>query len=138
MTLDEWGALQDGIIFQIDGSIPGDVRILVDLDYLRTMFPNQGNGFIVQLTNCTSIEYRRYGKTTINDTTIIESKELEILCLSLVNPIELSCQDYSGELGELILDYESASLLLDTGEIVADNELHQAYAKYWDQENLDE
>lgn len=132
MTPDEWGALQEGIIFEINGNIPGDIQISIDLEDIRKQFPNEGNGFIVKLTNCSSIEYKRQDQATIKDIAIIANEELEILCLAFVDPVELACQSYSGKQGDLVISYETATLFLDSGEIIPDEQLHVAYAKSCD------
>ena len=133
MTPDEWGALEKGIIFEINGDIPGDIQISIDLEDIRKQFPNEGHGFVVKLTNCSSIEYKRHqDQATIKDIAIIENEELEIMCLSFVNPVVLACQSYSGEQGDLLIGYETATLFLDSGEVVPDEQLHVAYAKLCD------
>ena len=134
MTSDEWGALEGGIIFEIDGTVPGNIRLFIELESLRGMFPNKGHGFVVHLEKCSSVVYTAHNGSPVTHLRSLESKELEISCLSLVNPVELSCQEASGAQGDLILDYESAYAFLDTGASLLENDLHIAYKKCWDAE----
>lgn len=127
MDPESWGIFHDGHIEKIEGRIPGDVRLHVSVLYLRQMFPGNGRGFVVRLQGCTLCEYQEYDEEPIQDLQGIERKEPELLYVQSTVPVTIDCA-----MGTLRLDYQAASITLDTGEPVTDGELEAACKRYWE------
>lgn len=122
-----WGVFHDGYIKRIEGCIPGEIKLHVRVLYLREMFPGKGTGFVVNLQNCSFIEYQEFDEEPTRDLELIENKEPGLLYVQSVRPLIINCA-----MGTLRMEYDSASLTLDTGEPVSDVELDAACKGYWD------
>ncbi len=123
-----WQYFHDGGVTQITGSIPGDLEIFVEITYLREMFLVGGTNFIVYLQNCTQIKYRPFQGAATSEMTEITAAKPQILYANFTKTgIEIECDK-----GILQLDYESASITLDSGQIVSNEELHFVSNRYWD------
>lgn len=129
MSLDIWNIFHDGVISNLKGSIPGNVNILVEIEYLRNMFPGSGSGsgFNVHLSGCTQCEFEEYDQAPISDFAGIVKIEPVILSAEdSVLPMIINCT-----MGVLRLAYQSATVTLDSGEPVSNHELSEACARYW-------
>lgn len=127
MKRDFWRFFHDGVIDRISGSVPGNVVVEIEIEYLRQMFEGDGNSFNVNLTVCTKIEYSVYDGAPISDMQEIVSNEPEILYVNETEPeVILDCA-----IGRLVLNYADARVSLDSGQQVTYEELEQATKKYW-------
>lgn len=50
-----WNVLHAGGVAAVDGSIPGNVTIRVNIPYLRKMLSDDGDGILVHLVSCKSL-----------------------------------------------------------------------------------
>lgn len=121
-----WNLLHDGGIDRIEGTLPGDLRLEVSVLYLRQMFPGEGEGFTVQLSNCSCIEYAPWDMPATDDLRAIEAVSPEVLSAKPGDPIEVCCAG-----GMLRLRYETASVQLDSGESIDIDTLQDAAHRYW-------
>ena len=128
MNSDTWGVFHDGDICQIEGNLPGDLKIHINIPYLRNMFPSEGEEFIIQLNKCTNFEFDEYDEKPTNILKTIETKKPEILYIDSLNPIVINCAT-----GILRMEYNEAHVSLDTGESINDLQLEEASDKYWDE-----
>lgn len=121
-----WNLLHDGSIERIDGSVPGDVSLLVSIDYLRKRFLGEGTGFVVLLSDCTHFTFQPYGEPVLSDLAAISALEPEILSSEASDPLEICCV-----MGTLSVRYQSSTLFLDSGTSISLPELYAASEAYW-------
>ncbi|PKV11351.1 hypothetical protein CVO74_20240 [Xanthomonas prunicola] len=121
-----WNLLHDGSIERVDGSVPGDVSLLVSIGYLRNRFPGEGTGFVVLLSGCTHFTFHPYDEPVLSDLAAIAALEPEILSAKAGDPLEICCV-----MGTLSVRYKSCALSLDNGPPVALSELDAASEAYW-------
>jgi hypothetical protein len=126
MRPDFWGVFHDGTITNAEGAVPGDVRLFIEIPYLRKMFPGEGEGFFVHLKGCSSIAFRPYDRPSVETLDGIVKAEPEILDVESTAPVILGCTD-----GTLSMSYQSASVSLNTGEDVGYPQLLKACEDYW-------
>src|SRR5580698_8954953 len=73
-----WNILHDGVIVAIAGTLPGDLRLDVEIDYLRKRIPDPGTLIRVLLVGCTRFSFREYEKgkflTASNDIAALRPK----------------------------------------------------------------
>ncbi|EMN7262890.1 hypothetical protein WB865_001853 [Vibrio vulnificus] len=127
MERDSWGIFHDGYISKIEGTIPGELRVFVNILYLRGMFQGDGEGFVVTLSNCTMFEYQEYDEQPTRNLKDIEGLEPEVLYVQSKEPLVLDCSA-----GTLRMSYDSATIEIDNGTPVTDNELSQECDNYWE------
>jgi hypothetical protein len=123
-----WKYLHDGCIERIDGTVPGEVTVVVSIHYVRERFPGEGTGFNITLGGCTRFEYEPYDEPPCRNLGEIAQSEPEILSLKSVSPVIVCCVR-----GILRLEYASASVFLDSGEWISVEALAKAVAGYWEQ-----
>jgi hypothetical protein len=61
-----WNILHDGVIVAVDGTVPGDLRIDVEIDYLRERIPDPGTLIQVLLIGCTRFAFKDYEKSEVS------------------------------------------------------------------------
>ncbi len=129
-----WNILHDGALVEIQGSIPGVLKIKVKIEYLANMLHGGFNNISVLLKNCSLFEYeRQQSKDEIKIYRTI--KELDGISPSLM---ALSCDEESDYLliwdicGAIKTRYDSAELLLENGKPLSFADLDSASKKYWD------
>ncbi len=130
-----WNVLHDGGVAEIDGVVPGEVTIRVNIPYLRQMFSDDGEDIIVQLGNCTSLTMKIWNEdVTTDDPKRIASTDTVILSTDSEDvPVHIITT-----LGELDIDFEEFSLSLDDGTSISFDELCDACENYWNRwENED-
>ena len=123
-----WNVLHDGGLAAIEGGIPGDVSIRVNIPYLRKMFSADGEDIVVCLTNCTELRMKIWEEdiTTDDPRQIVESGTEILSTESEDVPVHIITT-----LGELDIDFEGFSLSLDTGRHISFEELCIACENYW-------
>lgn len=122
-----WGIFHDGYISKIEGEVPGDLKVFVNILYLREMFHGDGEGFVITLSNCSKFEYQEYDEQPTDNLKEIESLEPEVLYVQSQDPLVLDCSA-----GTLRLNYDSASIEIDSGMPVTDEELSKECDNYWE------
>jgi hypothetical protein len=121
-----WGVFHDGTIETIEGSVPGDVSLTVEIAYLRSMFEGDGTTFIIQLQGCTQLRWTEFNEEPTADILMIQEQEPEILYIISEHPLVLDCT-----MGTLELEYEAMSVALDSERRVNYDELISACELYW-------
>lgn len=130
-----WNMLHDGCIVDVDGFVPGDVTVAVEIEYLRSMLPDPGDRFLVRLSGCTMFELRRFltDQTLVSDLTTIAPEQSEILSAQLQDEtVVVSMTQGAGPYMELHIRYDEVSISLENGRPVSVEELHDAARRYWE------
>ena len=132
----------DGTVVQLDGRVPGDLVLRIEIPYLREMFGEGGDAFDVHLEDCSQVEYAEYGEPPATDLRHIAARQPEILSVAST-PSPVSSPPIAVEpahevglvlncaMGTLTLAYRRLRISLDTGEAVAHDRLVAAAAHYW-------
>lgn len=130
-----WNMLHDGCIVDVQGTVPGDVTVAVEIEYLRSIFPEPGDCFLIRLFRCSLFAFRRFraDETLVGDLTTVAAEEPIILSAqSLDKDVVLSMTREAGNYMELHLQYENVLVFLENGQPVPIEELDAAAARYWD------
>ena len=130
MQRDVWGVFHDGILAKIDGCVPGNLTIQLQIEYLRNEFDEDGEFFIVELGSCTRFRYSEYEAAPTEDLQEIQSREIEVLYVSSEDPLVLDCS-----MGVLELGYRTMRVLLPSGRAVTRDDLFSASERYWSEWN---
>jgi len=121
-----WGVFHDGEITRITGSVPGDVRLDLEIGYLRAQFPEPGHSFTIELSKCTQFQFSEYDEPPSSSLAHIQERKPMVLYITSEEPLVLDCA-----MGTLELDYSEMHVLLPSGREVSDLELTAACEKYW-------
>lgn len=133
--IEVWNILHDGCLVDIAGSVPGDVTVVVEIQYLRAMLPEPGNRFLIRLIGCQLFEFRRFveGQTLIGDQATVAADEPEILSTKLQGGTAvISMTRGAGTYMELHLQYDDVSVSTEDGRVVPVDELAAAAQRYWE------
>jgi hypothetical protein len=128
MQRDVWAVFHDGILAGIEGSVPGDLRIQIQIEYLRREFDEDGDVFIVELGSCTKFRFSEYEAQPTEDLVEIQAREIDVLYVSSENPLVLDCS-----MGVLELDYKTMRVFLPSGRDVTREDLVAASKRYWNE-----
>jgi len=126
MKRDIWGVFHDGVLKRIEGVIPGNLRLEVEIEYLRRMFDEPGSSFHIELIDCSKFVYSEYDQEPTSDVRQIQEREPEILYLTSEQPLLLDCAA-----GSLELDYDDMRVVLPSGAEVSYEGLAAACERYW-------
>lgn len=126
MTPSIWGVFHDGVIKRIDGTVPGNLVLAMEIEYLRAMFEGEGTGFNIHLQSCTKLRYGEYDEEPTDDLERIQEREPEVLYVTSEHPLVLDCV-----MGALELEYGAMLVTLDSGVRVTEEELAKASEQYW-------
>ena len=118
MNRDVWGVFHDGYISAIDGTVPGTLKLEITISYLRGMFPEPGNRFLVTLSGCTKFTYCEYDQQPIATLAAIVSQEPAIVYVNTTEPLVLDCTA-----GTLALEYDRMAVTLESGTAVDEQSL---------------
>ncbi|MCU7805486.1 MAG: hypothetical protein KZQ96_20035 [Candidatus Thiodiazotropha sp. (ex Lucinoma borealis)] len=127
--IEVWNIFHDGSIVEAKGSLP-NLSLRIEIQYLRDMFPGNGDSFWAHINGCTHIEYLNWEEDQKEKTlkAIIE-QEPEILDVSQIdNMVHIVCVN-----GELDLVYEGISFEIDSGSPVSIEELDKGCNAYWNE-----
>ncbi|WP_395009381.1 hypothetical protein [Undibacterium sp.] len=126
MQQDVWGLFHDGILAKINGGVPGDLTIQLQIEYLRDEFDEDGDCFIVELGSCTKFKYSEYEAEPTEDLQEIQNREIDVLYVSSQDPLVLDCSA-----GVLELEYKTMRVVLPSGRAVTYEDLFNASERYW-------
>ena len=126
MNRDIWGVFHDGVLKLIDGTVPGTLRLEIEIGYLRGMFSEPGNRFFVNLFGCSKFIYTRFDERPTENTSYIQDREPEILYVTSEKPLVLDCA-----IGTLELEYDEMTVTLESGQAVSYASLASASKEYW-------
>ena len=127
-NVDILGVFHDGSIVEVRGELPS-ISFRIEIEYLRNMFPSEGDSFIAHVKGCESITFLNWeNEQRTSSFKEIESEEPEILSIEQNGEIaHIICST-----GELDILYNELSFELDTGLSVSFQDLSDASNKYWD------
>ncbi|WP_157499812.1 hypothetical protein [Lysobacter sp. Root983] len=120
-----WNLFHDGVLTRAEGAVPGEVRLFIDIPYLRAKFPGKGAGFDVVLSECSKLSLVMRGGSVIALADIRYIKP-EILSAEPGPPLKIFCEG-----GTLTLQYRSVELFVDSGAPITLQELDAASEAYW-------
>ena len=108
-------------------SVPGNVTVTVEIEYLRRMFSEHGSSIIVSLLTCETFKYQPHEPSELlTDLSAISNLHAEILYADVENDvIHVDCND-----GTLRLKYQDFSLMLDGGQPITLDEFGEQCDKY--------
>lgn len=121
-----WNYLHDGSLDRVDGSVPGEVSLFVSIPYLRKAFQPAGEGFILELKECSMFQLAEDDGDILTDLAAIAERSPELLSIVGESPLSI----YTTR-GTLTLAYASLELFLDSGQALSVPQLDQASAAYW-------
>ncbi|MEM7781914.1 MAG: hypothetical protein AAF623_00945 [Planctomycetota bacterium] len=125
-----WNVLHDGCIEQIDGNLPGEIRIVVSIEYLRERFQEDGDTFVVTLRNCTEFSHRIYEhEQATSDLGTIANESLSILSAQMHEKI---CRVFT-DVGVIELVCDGGTIALDSGRKITLEKLIAVAESYWDE-----
>jgi hypothetical protein len=129
-----WNVLHDGTIARVSGNLPGDLRLDIEIDYLRRRFEEPGQFIVLTLTGCTRMTFVPWaeGSSSISDPADVGGMGLEILS----DRKESFCCVH-GDGGSLEVVAQSAHLWLDDGRHLSLEELLRVSEAYWDEWEAD-
>ena len=127
-NVDILGVFHDGSIVEVRGELPS-ISFRIEIEYLRNMFPSEGDSFIAHVEGCESITFLNWeNEQRTSSFKEIESEEPEILSIEQNGEIaHIICST-----GELDILYNELRFELDTGPPVSFQDLSDACNKYWD------
>lgn len=122
-----WNLLHDGTIVGVERDLADEVRIAVDVPYLRDRWADGGTLFHLRLARCTRCEYTPYDEPPIAAIAAIAASEPTIV------EAKLEGDDLVvwGSAGVLRLRYASLAIELDTGPRVELADLARVAQAYW-------
>jgi hypothetical protein len=126
-----WNVLHDGHVTAADGTVPSDLRLSIQIDYLCRYLPTQSDDVIITLIDCQQFEYHPYQQPSMSNVAAIAALNLELLSAQIDNGcISVECAD-GGYGGRLILRYRSANATTVEGRALTQPELESAAEHYW-------
>ena len=132
MKPDIWNLLHDGSIEGASGSVPGTVRLEIDIQYLREKFSDDGRLIILTLHGCSKFEFSDNKDNLprgINEIAnfcpeILSARDVGIYC-------EVTCFISNGHYGVIRVAADDFTLALDSGRISTLEELDSIAKAYW-------
>jgi hypothetical protein len=131
MDIRIWNTLHDGEIVSIKGTIPGDIELTIEIEYLRKMFSGEGKNVVLTLKGCKFFEYKSY-EMKENSSGLDSFLEDHPIVLSTADEIKDGKIEIYYTNGSFFLKYLDFSLKLDNDKEISYNELDNAAEKYWD------
>jgi hypothetical protein len=131
-----WNVLHDAIVVDLEGQLPGSVRLEIECDYLRDRIDHPGNRFYITLSSCTKFTYRPWAEDApvIHDFKTLSGRRLWILSADIAGGFcRVHCKEHipNGSGGSLEIAARSATLTLDGGKPFTVSELETAAEEYW-------
>ena len=124
-----WNLFHDGSICLIEGTVAGQVKFHVDIEYLHTRFDDPGTLFIATFPECHSLQYQPYDSTeVVKDSELVGEQYLPILTAESDGA---DCKVFM-ESGVMTMPCVQGSLALDSGREVSLAELDLVAKDYWD------
>ena len=129
MDTELWELLHDGTITNLARMATGELRISLEIDYIRQMFDGDGTSLLVYLTDCDVLRYVPYdGSLPISDFEQLVQEELSFICARDEDgQVKVSCG-----YGDVCLRYGVARVELDNERSITRRELEDACSRYWD------
>lgn len=115
-----WNLLHDGIIEKIEGAIPGDLLVTVEIKWIKQLFSRGNDCFYLKLTNCTLLEFYPFDKDILitNIQSILKYELWNASCEEEGDMIILYCST-----GILKLKYDTSVAYLDKTTVITEQEI---------------
>ncbi len=128
MNADIGNLLHDRSVLGVSGAVPGDVRFVVCIDYLRNRFPDPGNRILLTLHGCTALAFQTYEDVAaLTDFDAIAKAEPEILkAKDWTDASVVECVN-----GNIRVTAADFSLALDSGRAITFDDLCSVAEAYW-------
>lgn len=131
-----WNVFHDAIIIAISGTVPGQLHLTLDCDYLRDRIDHPGNHFYITLSGCTRFGYRPWNDDTlvIEDLQLIEQRRLWILSADATQHFcKVHCNEHIpyGSGGALEVAAAAMRVTLDDNTSITQSELELLSEEYW-------
>ena len=131
MDVATWNVLHDGRVISAEGTVPGDLRLTVEIEYLCGYLTTRSGHLVVNLVGCERFEYQPYQEPRVSAPSEIAVLTLELLTAELVEGcIIIECSD-GGYGGQLLLRYDVAHAATAEGVPLSQAELESAANFYW-------
>ena len=129
MDTELWELLHDGTIAKLDRMPTDELRITLEIEYVRRMFDGDGTSLLIYLTDCDVLTYVPYdGSSPISDFEQLVHEELSFICARDEDgQVKVSCG-----YGDVCLHYGTAHVELDDRRSITRDELEDACSRYWD------
>jgi hypothetical protein len=121
-----WDLLHDGFIAGLE-RFGEQLRVTVQITYLRQQFDEPGNTFVLELSACDRFEYTPYGQACRTDLQEILALEPDLVQAEL----DGDCLVVWCSGGELRMRYRELQMQLGTGRVVGLEEVEAAARAYW-------
>jgi hypothetical protein len=128
LNADIWNVLHDGTLLEISGDVPGDLRLSIEIDYLRERFPEPGRRIVLTLLRCTAFSYQpdEIDGPLIDFPAISGEKPQILRAEDWTDPNQVYCVS-----GTIRVEAAEFSIALDSGRPVSLEELCAASEAYW-------
>ena len=133
---DIWNVLHDATIVEASGTIPQDVVLRLECDYLRERFEPSGGAFLLTLIACSKFEFAPWDEAQDVITGIRQIGTLRLWILS-ADPMADHCKVHCARHvrgatgGALRVAARIAELRLDSGRVIPIEEIKQVASDYW-------
>jgi hypothetical protein len=116
------------VIVAVEGTVPGNLRIDIEIDYLRKRFADPGTLIRVLLVGCTRFAFREYENAKFSTAlTEIAAMRPEMVSASIKDGVcKVDCAD-----GTLEVVAQEGTIRLDTGREVTLQQLKEVAEGYW-------
>jgi hypothetical protein len=123
-----WNILHDGVIVAVDGTLPGDLRLDVEIDYLRKRIPDPGDLIQILLIGCTRFAFKEYEKSEYTMALAeFAAMRPEIVSVAMKDGVcEIVCTE-----GTLEVVAKDGVIRLDNGRALTLEELGVVADSYW-------
>jgi hypothetical protein len=130
-----WNVFHDGIIVRVEGSIPGDLALLIECDYLRKRFTEPGGQFTLTIHDCSKFQFRPWAddQSLVTDLNALGRLGLWILSADETDDqCKVHCSlTGPGSGGVLEVIAGEATLRLDAGRLITLTEIENVAEAYW-------
>ena len=108
MDVAVWNVLHDGVMVAAEGSLPGDLRLSIDIAYLCGHLPTAAGHVVVTLAECERFEYQPYREPPVSDPAAVAAIGLGLLtAVTADGEVSVECSD-GGYGGRLVARYAAA------------------------------
>jgi hypothetical protein len=130
--------LHDATVVEASGTIPQDLMLRLECDYLRERFEPSGGGFLVTLIACSKFEFAPWDESQDVITAIKQIGTLRLWIRSaepMVDHCKVHCARHvpGAAGGDLRVAARIAELRLDSGRVIPIEEIKQVASDYWEE-----
>ena len=124
-----WNLLHDGSIADLRGTVPGDLTLRVEIEYLTRRMTPPCAAIDVTLLGCDRFEYLHWSDDRRStDAALLPTLETDILSASAIDEgVRVICSD-----GQFDIRYDAVQLARDDGSPCTIAEISDAATRYWD------